>query len=106
VVPNLYLLLKADGCDVAPIRVAIKDAKGRVVRTADNLVKFSIEGPAKIIGTGNGDPGSHEPDKASQRKAFNGYCVVLFQTGKTTGDTRLKATSGTHKETEIVLRSE
>jgi beta-galactosidase len=99
-------ILKADGCDVAVIRVAIKDAKGRIVPTADNLVKFSIEGPAKIIGTGNGDPSSHEPDKASQRKAFNGYCMVLVQTDKTPGEIRLKATSGTLNETEIVLRSE
>ena len=70
---------------MAVIRVAIKDAKGRVVPTADNLVKFSIEGPGKIIGTGNGNPSSHEPDKASQRKAFNGYCLVLVQTDKTAG---------------------
>ena len=92
---------------MAVIRVAIKDAKGRVVPTADNLVKFSIEGPGKIIiGTGNGDPSSHEPDKASQRKAFNGYCLVLVQSGKTPEDIRLKATSGTLKETEITLRSE
>ena len=35
--------LKADGCDVAVIRVAIKDNKGRVVPTANNLVKFTIE---------------------------------------------------------------
>lgn len=34
--------LKADGCDVAVIRVAINDVKGRVVPVADNLVKFSI----------------------------------------------------------------
>ena len=34
--------LKADGCDVAVIRVSIKDAKGRVVPTANNLVKFSV----------------------------------------------------------------
>ncbi len=98
--------LTADGCDVAVIRVAIKDAKGRIVPTADNLVKFSIEGPGKIIGTGNGDPSSHEPDKASQRKAFNGYCLILVQTDKIAGGIRLKATSGTLKGTEIILKSE
>ena len=97
--------LKADGCDVAVIRVAIKDAKGRVVPTADNLVKFSIEGPGKIIGTGNGNPSSHEPDKASQRMAFNGYCLVLVQTDKIAGDIRIKATSGTLKDAEIILKS-
>lgn len=98
--------LKADGCDVAVIRIAIKDAKGRVVPTANNLVKFSIEGPGKIIGTGNGNPISHEPDKASQRMAFNGYCLVLVQATKQAGIIKLKATSETLNGSEVVLRAE
>ncbi len=98
--------LKADGCDVAVVRVAIKDARGRVVPTAGNLVTFSIEGPGKIIGTGNGNPSSHEPDKASQRMAFNGYCMVLIQTDKRAGDIRLKATSGELKEAGVILKAE
>jgi len=98
--------LKADGCDVAVIRVSIKDAKGKVVPTADDLVKFSIEGPGKIIGTGNGNPSSHEPDKASQRKAFNGYCLVLVQTDKQAGEIRLKASSEKLKDAEVILKSE
>jgi len=99
-------VLKADGCDVAVIRVAIKDEKGRVVPTANNLVKFSIEGPGRIIGTGNGNPTSHEPDKASQRMAFNGYCLVLVQTNKQAGEIRLKASSETLKGSEVILKAE
>lgn len=95
--------LKADGCDVAIIRVAIKDAKGRVVPTANNLVKFEIDGPGKIIGVGNGNPASHEPDKASQRKTFNGYCMVLVQSKKK-GEILLKAHSDKLKAAEIVVR--
>jgi len=98
--------IKADGCDVAVIKVIIKDAKGRVVPTAGNLVKFSIEGPGKIIGTGNGDPSSHEPDKASQRKAFNGYCLVLVQAEKQAGEIRLKASSDTLKSDELLIKIE
>jgi len=98
--------LKADGCDVAVIRVAIKDEKGRVVPTANNLVKFSIEGPGRIIGTGNGNPSSHEPDKANQRMAFNGYCLVLIQTTRQAGIIKLKATSETLQEAEFVLKAE
>jgi beta-galactosidase len=98
--------IKADGCDVAVIRVAIKDNKGRVVPTANNLVKFTIEGPGKIIGTGNGNPTSHEPDKASQRKAFNGYCLVLVQSEKQTGEIRLKAVSENLKGTEVNIKTE
>ncbi|HBY51064.1 MAG TPA: glycoside hydrolase family 2, partial [Marinilabiliales bacterium] len=95
--------LKADGCDVAVIRVAIKDDKGRVVPTANNLVKFSIEGPGKIIGTGNGNPTSHEPDKASQRMAFNGYCLVLVQSDKEAGEIHLKAVSDKLKESDVIV---
>jgi beta-galactosidase len=96
--------IKADGCDVAVIRVAIKDNKGRVVPTANNLVKFAIEGPGKIIGTGNGNPISYEPDKSSQRMAFNGYCLVLVQSEKQTGEIRLKAASENLKSAEVVIK--
>ncbi len=98
--------LKADGCDVSVIRVAIKDDKGRVVPTANNLVKFSIEGPGRIIGTGNGNPTSYEPDKASQRMAFNGYCLILVQSYKKAGEIKLKASSETLKGSEVVIKVE
>jgi beta-galactosidase len=98
--------LKADGCDVAIIHVAIKDAKGRVVPTANNLVKFETDGPGRIIGTGNGNPTSHEPDKASQRKAFNGYCMVLVQSEKQSGEIKLRAVSENLKGTEIIIKAE
>jgi beta-galactosidase len=97
--------LKSDGCDVAVIRVAIKDDKGRVVPTANNLVKFTIDGPGKIIGTGNGNPTSYEPDKAIQRRAFNGYCLVLVQSEKQTGEIRLNAISDNLKSTEVVIKT-
>jgi beta-galactosidase len=96
--------IKADGCDVAVIKVAIKDEKGMVVPTANNLVKFSIEGPGKIIGTGNGNPTSHETDKASQRMVFNGYCLVLVQSEKQSGVIRLKAISENLKSAEIDIK--
>ncbi len=98
--------LNADGCDVAIINIAIKDAKGRVVPTADNPVEFLIEGPGKIIGTGNGNPSSHEPEKENKRKAFNGYCQVLVQSDKTAGAIRLKAVSEGLKPAEILINTQ
>jgi len=85
--------IKADGCDVAVISVEIQDKMGRVVPTADNLIRFSIDGPGKIIGVGNGDPSSHEPDKASMRRAFNGLCLVLIQSTEEKGVIRLESKS-------------
>ncbi len=98
--------LRANGCDVAVIKVAIQDAKGRVVPTANNLVKFEMEGPGKIIGVANGNPKSHEPDKASQRMAFNGYCMVLVQAEKQMGEIRLKAVSEDLKGAEVLIKTE
>jgi beta-galactosidase len=55
--------IKADGEDVSVITVQINDSKGRRVPQGGNEVTFSLDGPGKIIGVGNGDPSSHEPDK-------------------------------------------
>ena len=55
--------IKADGKDVSVITVNVNDKKGLLMPVSSNDVTFSIEGPGKIIGVGNGDPASHEPDK-------------------------------------------
>ena len=54
--------ISADGEDVSVVNLAVRDAQGRVVPTATNLVRFTLSGPGKIIGVGNGDPSCHEPD--------------------------------------------
>jgi beta-galactosidase len=59
--------IRADGEDVSVITVQVLDAQGRVVPTADNPIAFNLEGPARIIGVGNGDPSSHEPDRYVER---------------------------------------
>lgn len=73
----------ADGKDVSVINLSVVDQQGREVPDANNMISFSISGPGKIIGVGNGDPSSHEPDKcvdgAWQRSLFNGKCQVIVQ---------------------------
>ncbi|OWB23554.1 hypothetical protein XocBAI20_18900 [Xanthomonas oryzae pv. oryzicola] len=85
--------LRANAEDVAVAKVAIVDAQGRLAATADNQVQFALRGPARLIGVGNGDPSSHEDDKAPQRKAFNGLCAALLQTTRNSGDIVLQATA-------------
>ncbi len=79
----------SDGKDATVINISVVDREGREVPDADNLVRFSIEGDGKIIGVGNGDPSSHEPDKyvpgAWQRTLFNGKCQVIIQSGTKPG---------------------
>jgi beta-galactosidase len=55
--------IQADGEDLAIITVQANDAQGRLVPTASSEIDFTLAGPGRIIGIGNGDPSSHEPDK-------------------------------------------
>jgi beta-galactosidase len=55
--------IAADGEDVAVVTAEIVDARGRPVPTAGTPLSFTLEGGGRILGVGNGDPGSHEPDR-------------------------------------------
>jgi beta-galactosidase len=77
----------ADGKDATVMNISVVDREGREVPDANNLISFRWTGDAKIIGVGNGDPSSHEPDKylddsAWQRRLFNGKAQVILQSGK------------------------
>lgn len=99
--------LTADGKDAAVINISITDEQGREVPIADNLVKFYLTGDAKIIGVGNGDPSSHEPDQckvgAWQRNAFNGKCQVIIQAGKTAGSVKFEAKANGLNSDSLIL---
>jgi beta-galactosidase len=60
---------------------AIFDVRGRPVPTAGSLLRFSVEG-GQVVGVGNGDPNSIEPDVASNRRAFNGLAQAIVRVGK------------------------
>ncbi|HTP79189.1 MAG TPA: beta-galactosidase GalA [Bacteroidota bacterium] len=85
----------ADGEDVAVVTVSCCDAEAREVPDASNEILFDVDGPGKIIGVGNGDPSSHEPDKyldgGYRRHLFNGKCQVIVQTVKRDGTITLRA---------------
>jgi beta-galactosidase len=57
--------------------VAIVDAKGNIVPTAENEIQFFVSGDGTLAGVANGDPISHELNVAPQRKAFHGLAMVL-----------------------------
>lgn len=95
--------LAADSEDILPVEVEILDAKGRVVPTADNAVEFRLLGAGTVAGVGNGDPSSHEPDKASRRNAFNGRCMVLVQATSEPGSLVLTASSPGLKPATLTL---
>ena len=107
--------LAADGEDVSVITVQVTDAQSRMVPTADNPITFELTGPGKIIGVGNGDPSSHEPDQfiattgapspVWQRSLFNGLAQVIVQSTKEPGDIKLTARATGMAPTTLTLQS-
>ena len=85
--------ISADGEDLAIFTAEVQDAQGRVLPITDNSVTFKVTGPGEVIGTGNGDPTSHEPDPGSTRKAFAGLCMAIVESTKTAGSMKVEATS-------------
>lgn len=53
----------ADSEDLAIITVSALDERKRSIANANAEILFTIEGPGKIIGVGNGDPSSIERDR-------------------------------------------
>jgi len=86
--------LKANNVDVALVTVSLLDAKGRLVPTTSSMISFSLSGPGKIIGLGNGDPSCHEHDKPNSptkgmRSAWNGLARVILQSTHEKGTLQL-----------------
>ena len=85
--------ISADSQDTCIVNVTIVDPKGRMVPDANNKVYFNIKGHGSILGTGNGNPTSHERDNEPERFAYNGLCQVMVRAGKEAGIIRLHAGS-------------
>jgi beta-galactosidase len=116
------------------ITISIRDAQGRIVPTASDRVHFTIQGPGKIIGVGNGDPSCHEPDKYPsqsgwqrsafpvrhlaelllfhptqsrwQRSAFCGLAQVIVQSSKDAGNIQLTATADGLRPATVAIDSQ
>ncbi len=99
-------VISADGQDLSIIDVSVVDALGRVVPDADNLIRFELTGAGKIVGVGNGDPSSHEADKTSERRAFNGFAQVIVQANRAAGSIQLTATSEKLNSAKLKIKSE
>lgn len=102
--------IMADGRDVAVVTVALKDKKGRIVPTACNDLRISVDGCCRILGVGNGDSafkGEEHPAELECKEfsvpAFNGYAQVILQSDGNIGNAVLRCTSDGCKESTVIL---
>jgi beta-galactosidase len=89
--------------DVVAVEVAVVDAHGVLVPTADSLVEFSLTGPGVIAAVDNGDNASHESFQAPRRSAFEGRCRVYVKASAAAGRIVLSAAASGVKSASVEL---
>lgn len=84
--------IRSNGQDVAVVTIRVTDSKGRTVTDAATALDFSLQGPGRIIGAGNGDP-CFDYTAASVIPAFGGLAQVIIQSYGQTGSLTLTVTA-------------
>ncbi len=97
--------ISADGRDVSIVHLRVLDSQSRLVPIAGSPIEFHLSGNGSLMGVGNGNPSSHEADKAARRHAFNGLCMAIVQSTRKPGELRLEATSPGLEPAVIVINS-
>ena len=96
---------KADGMDLQHIVVTALDSKGRRDFGARQPLKFSVDGPAEIVGVINGDLNSEELTVGDTRRLYNGAAVVILRSTQQPGEVTLNVTTDQLKPAKIKFQT-
>jgi len=98
--------LASDGRDLAFVTVRIVDKDGVPAPRAHDRVRFTVEGPAELVATDNGDPTDFTPFQSTERAAFNGLVLGIVRTRAGAGGTiTVRAAGAGLASTVVTLRS-
>lgn len=95
----------ADGEDICHVEFRIVDQRGVRVPDADPELKFTLDGPAAILGLENGDLNSPETGRTGVRKAYHGRGLAILQSTRQAGQVRLTARADGLEEGTVELDS-
>lgn len=87
----------ADGQDLQHLRITAVDSKGRRVLSADDDLRFEVEGDARIVAVTNGDITSEELNVTDHRRLWKGSAMVILRAGTNPSKVTLKALSDHYK---------
>ena len=85
--------MKANGLDLAYIKVKLIDEEGTVVSDADRPIQFDVKGVAINAGVANGDFYSDEPFQSNKRSTYEGCCLLVIRSKRAKGNVTITATS-------------
>jgi beta-galactosidase len=83
--------IRADGDDLSFVTAKIVDASGNPVPDADNLIRFSLNGPGLLVATDNGSETELNSFQSPDKKAFNGRCLAVIRSTMKAGSIQINA---------------
>ena len=110
-IPDRQAIVHGEG-DVAVVDIYLADKKGRNVATACLPLTVEVEGPASILGMGNGDPAFRSAERPSASSSprrftldsFNGCAqLLLISDDNETGTATVTITAPGCKRTVITI---
>lgn len=69
--------IAADGRDLAFVTARLLDADGVEIPAADDLLRFTADGPGRIVATDNGDPTDMTAFPSPERRLFSGRALAI-----------------------------
>jgi beta-galactosidase len=97
--------LRADGKDICHVEFRIVDAQGVRVPNADLSLTFELEGPAEIIGIGNGDLNNVEDCKGRVHRTYQGRGLLILRSSEESGKVLLTVTAPGLEPATLALNS-
>jgi len=100
-----FTRIGADGESVVHVEYRIVDRNGVRVATADSEVTFEIQGPARLLGIGNGDLNDATNAKDLVHRTYQGRGLAILQSTRTPGEVRIRASAPGIEGATVVVTS-
>ena len=81
------------------------DARGVRNPKAENLVRFAVEGPGRLVAVANANPVSTESYQQPRRKAWRGRCLLVVKSDRRAGRINVRATAEGLAPATLVINS-
>lgn len=98
--------IRANSKDICHFVVKLVDDNGNVVPDDDHLLHFTLKGPGKILGVGNGNPIDHWSHQSNEYSTYHGLCLVVVQSTGEQGQITLTVDSASLKKNSLTINSE
>ncbi|WP_341220729.1 sugar-binding domain-containing protein [Polaribacter atrinae] len=97
--------LKADGYDVAIIKINLLDENGNLITDNEQEITFNLSGPGKNIGVDNGWEMNVQPHKTNVTKTHQGKAILIVQSTNEKGSILVSASVKDIKSNDLAILS-